>query len=189
MSERRPDRGPEGGRRPARAVRVGLVVSALVAAVLVAPAAASVVAPVPAREAAGSGYELPVVGARVVRGFEAPPQPWAAGHRGVDLAADVGGVVVAPQSGVVAFAGRVAGRPVVTVRHDDGHLTSLEPVTTSAAVGTRVTRGSPVGAVDDALGHCAPATCVHWGVRVAPERYVDPLTLVSGLGPVVLLPG
>lgn len=185
---------PRRGVRRARASRAGAAVLVLAAVTLAAPSAALVVAPGSAQDASSQdegagGYVLPLPGARVVRGFEAPPQPWAAGHRGVDLATAVGAAVVAPRSGVVAFAGRVAGRPVVTVRHDDGLTTSLEPVTTSAAVGARVARGSPVGIVDAAAGHCAPTTCVHWGVRSAPDRYLDPLTLVRGLGPVVLLPG
>jgi hypothetical protein len=36
------------------------------------------------------------------------------------------------------------------------------------------------------LSHCAPRTCLHWGVRLG-SRYVDPLTLL-GRGPPVLLP-
>ncbi len=142
----------------------------------------------PARAAEAARYVLPAPGTHVVRAFEPPPQPWSAGHRGVDLAVVPGGPVVAPQAGVVAFAGDVAGRGVVTVRHDDGLTSSLEPVRPSVAVGTRVARGAGVGVVD-AAGHCAPVTCLHWGVRTAPTRYVDPLSLVGPAGPVVLLPG
>ena len=96
-------------------------------------------------------------------------------------------VVVAPAPGVVAFAGVVAGRGVTTIAHDDGLLTSLEPVRSSAPVGARVERGAPVAYVAPAGGHC-PATCVHWGVRDAPGSYVDPWSLVRRLGPVVLVP-
>ncbi len=137
---------------------------------------------------AAAGYALPADPTHVLRAFEPPPQPWAAGHRGVDLAVVPGQQVAAPQSGVVAFAGPVAGRGVVTLRHDDGLTSSLEPVAASVAVGTRVGRGAPVGVVDGD-GHCGGPACLHWGVRTAPDRYVDPLALVRGTGPVVLLPG
>lgn len=171
-----------------------LLVLALLAPAACAPASARAT---PAWADAGAGqpraaeaarYVLPAAGAHVVRAFEPPPQPWSAGHRGVDLAVVPGGPVVAPQAGVVAFAGDVAGRGVVTVRHDDGLTSSLEPVRPSVTVGTRVARGASVGVVD-APGHCAPVTCLHWGVRTAPTRYVDPLSLVGPAGPVVLLPG
>ena len=39
----------------------------------------------------------------VVRGFEPPPGPWAAGHRGVDLAGHPGQTVRAALPGTVGF--------------------------------------------------------------------------------------
>ena len=121
----------------------------------------------------------------VLRSFEPPPRPWAAGHRGVDLAADVGQPVRSPLAGTVTFAGPVAGRDVLVVSHAGGLVSSFEPVD-GVAVGTRVEPGELVGTVTAGTGHCAPRACVHWGVRVSPDSYVDPLVLL-GLGPVVLL--
>lgn len=142
----------------------------------------------------GSVWTLPVGADRplshvLLRRFEAPAHRYAAGHRGVDLRADPGSVVVSPAAGVVAYAGRVAGRSVVSVAHDDGHRSSLLPVTASVAVGTRVAAGDPVGRVaggpDPAAGaHCG-VPCVHWGVRLAGD-YVDPLRLLHP--PIRLLP-
>jgi len=151
--------------------------------------------------ARGHAYRLPVSPGPVLRTFEAPEHRWAAGHRGVDLGAATGQAVRAPQSGVVAFAGQVAGRPVVTVRHDDGLLSSLEPVTAVRDVGDRVAAGEVVGTLAGSgggaprataappAGHCRATSCLHWGVRDAPDSYVDPLALVAPTGPVVLLPG
>nr|WP_082096677.1 M23 family metallopeptidase [Demequina gelatinilytica] len=119
--------------------------------------------------------------------FVAPAQPWAAGHRGIDLEAVPGQAVTAPGPGVVAFAGRVVDRGVVTVDHGNGVVTSLEPVAEPPAVGTAVARGEEVGVVGSEPGHCAPATCLHWGVRVD-GGYTDPLDLLEGFGPVRLLP-
>jgi murein DD-endopeptidase MepM/ murein hydrolase activator NlpD len=133
-------------------------------------------------------YALPLPdGTAVVHPFEAPPQPWAAGHRGVDLTAIVGATVRAPAAGVVAFAGSVAGRGVVTIVHADGLRSSLEPVSATVAVGDRVDAGAPIGTVSAETSHCAPDACVHWGVRRGLD-YLDPLLLLPGAGPIVLLP-
>jgi murein DD-endopeptidase MepM/ murein hydrolase activator NlpD len=128
----------------------------------------------------------------VLAPFDPPEHDWLAGHRGVDLAASPGELVLSPAAGVVTFAGPVAGRAVLVVAHDDGLRTSLEPVVGSVEPGTRVGAGAAVGTVQDAAvdgvhgGHCA-AVCVHWGVRRG-ERYVDPLALLGERPPVVLLP-
>jgi murein DD-endopeptidase MepM/ murein hydrolase activator NlpD len=122
----------------------------------------------------------------VVATFRAPPTPWGAGHRGVDLAAAVGQPVRTAGGGRVTFAGKVAGRGVLVVTHPGGLRTSYEPVASRVPVGTAVRRGDRIGVVAATPGHCAPGTCLHWGLRRG-SRYVDPLTLV-GRGPPVLLP-
>lgn len=122
----------------------------------------------------------------VVRSFHAPPTPWSAGHRGVDLAAAPGTPVRAAGAGRVTFSGLVAGRGVVVVMHPDGLRTSYEPVDHRAAAGTVVQAGDVLGRLAGAGGHCAPAACLHWGLRRG-EVYLDPLALV-GRAPPVLLP-
>lgn len=135
----------------------------------------------------GVRYRTPTAAAaRLVRGFAAPPVRWAAGHRGVDLAADAGSAVVAPADGTVTFAGTVAGRGVVTVAHADGRRSSLEPVDPTVTVGQRLAAGEALGTVSREGRHCA-APCLHWGVREGLD-YLDPITLLPGGGPVVLLP-
>lgn len=123
----------------------------------------------------------------VVAPFVAPAGPFAAGHRGVDLAAAVGAEVLAAGPGTVAFAGPVAGRPVVSIDHPGGLRTTYEPVTPVVARGDPVAVGDPVGTVAAAPGHCLPATCLHWGLRRG-ETYLDPLGLVGGGAAVRLLP-
>lgn len=122
----------------------------------------------------------------VVRAFDPPADPWGAGHRGVDLAAVQGQRVRSASAGIVTYAGLLAGRGVVTVTH--GTLrTTYEPVSASVPVGTRVAAGAPLGTVTGPRGgHCAPRTCLHWGL-VQGSRYLDPLSLVGG-GPPRLLP-
>lgn len=133
----------------------------------------------------GSRWLWPVAEHSVLRQFEAPEQRWSAGHRGVDLPAPPGSEVVAPDDGVVHFAGIVVDRPVLSIRHAGGLLSSLEPVSTSLTAGERVSRGKPVGLVE-AGGHCEPG-CLHFGVRLGGE-YVSPLMLLGGLPRSVLLP-
>ncbi|QLD10368.1 M23 family metallopeptidase [Microbacterium oleivorans] len=127
----------------------------------------------------------PVASPTVVRGFEAPEHAYAAGHRGVDLRSGADEVVVAPALGVVAFAGPVAGRSVITIDHGDGFVSSLEPVDAVVAVGASVAVGEPVGVLSPE-GHVGPGT-VHFGVRHRGE-YVNPLLLVGGFERAVLLP-
>lgn len=122
---------------------------------------------------------------RVERGFDPPAQPWLAGHRGADLAARPGQAVLAPLGGVVEFAGPVVDRGVVVIRAGQLRV-SLEPVTASVRVGETVSAGDPVGVVGPGRSHCAPTTCLHWGLRVGRD-YTDPLFL-TGAYRAVLLP-
>jgi len=132
-----------------------------------------------AAPAPGARWSSPVGPGPLVRErFEAPAHEYAAGHRGADLAAQPGAAVRAPADGVVHFAGPVAGRPVVSILHFDGTLSSLEPVEAVVAAGEAVRRGQELGRVG-AGGHC-DGRCVHLGARVG-GRYVDPLVLL-GLG-------
>lgn len=161
------------------------------AAVIVESAAVIGALPGPPRRVrAGDDSRLdpPVRGApRLVNPFRASASPWGAGHRGVDLEVAVGIEVLAPASGTVSFSGVVVGRGVVTITHPDGVRSSLEPVDPLVRVGDRVTTGQAVGLVSGAPGHCAPAVCLHWGVRRG-ATYLDPLGLLRGFGPIVLLP-
>jgi murein DD-endopeptidase MepM/ murein hydrolase activator NlpD len=121
----------------------------------------------------------------VVRVFTAPEHPWSPGHRGIDVGTPHGSPVTAPDDGVVHFAGVVVDRPVLSMRHRDGVLSSLEPVVSELAAGDPVVRGQVVGTVQ--AGHCPDVECVHLGARIDGE-YVSPL-LMLGLGrPSVLLP-
>ncbi|HSU01610.1 MAG TPA: M23 family metallopeptidase [Nocardioides sp.] len=125
----------------------------------------------------------------VVRPFEPPPNPYAAGHRGVDLAGRPGQAVLAALPGTVGFAGSIGGKPVVTVLHG-GRRTTYEPVVASVERGQVVAAGDVIGRLVVTDSHCFPATCLHWGLVVGTgdgEQYADPLSLV-GSGPVRLLP-
>ncbi|MGV8967585.1 MAG: murein hydrolase activator EnvC family protein [Cellulomonas sp.] len=170
-------------------VGIGVVVGALaMVSVSGAPATDPTTGAASSAHAVHGSWGLPLAGDPVVaRPFDAPPAPWAPGHRGVDLAATPGQLVLAPTDGVVAFAGTVVDRGVVTIVDSEGLRTSLEPVTWSVGAGTRVHRGDPVGTIQAVSGHCAPASCLHWGVRRG-ETYLDPLALVHAVGRVILLP-
>ena len=122
----------------------------------------------------------------VVSGFDPPAERWLAGHRGVDLRGRVREPVRAAGAGTVAFAGRVAGVPVVSIRHPNGLLTTYQPVVASVAAGEEVSVGDPIGRLSATGSHCAPAACLHWGLR-RDANYLDPLLLVTS-GLVRLLP-
>jgi len=122
----------------------------------------------------------------VIAGFDPPADEWGAGHRGVDLLAAPGQVVLAALPGQVSFAGSLAGRGVVVVDHGPTR-TTYEPVAATVSVGDPVTAGAALGTLQTGGSHCAPRTCLHWGWIEGAETYLDPLRLVGG-GPVRLLP-
>ncbi len=130
-------------------------------------------------------WRWPVDGVAVVtRGFAPPPRPWLAGHRGVDLGGEVGGVIRAAGPGVVIFAGEIAGRGVVSVGHAGGLRTTYEPVTATVRAGATVEAGAVLGHLrpghacspGDAVS-CEPPAVLHWGLRRG-EVYLNPLVLV-----------
>ena len=123
-------------------------------------------------------WALPLAGDPVLtRPFDRPPAPYAAGHRGIDLAGSAGQPVVAAGAGVVAFAGLVAGRPVVSVQHADGLRTTYEPVQPGVAAGQAVARGAALGVLVPGHAGCPVVACLHWGLRRG-ETYLDPLWLL-----------
>ena len=121
----------------------------------------------------------------VVHGFAPPASTYGAGHRGVDLAGQVGSVVRTALAGEVVFAGKLAGRGVITVSHGETR-TTYEPVNATVTVGARLSRGAPIGRLQAAASHCSPAACLHWG-WLRGEVYLDPLDLI-GARPVRLWP-
>lgn len=187
-SAARPAHPPARERRLVRTTAATALGVLAVAVLSVAALASAGSADEPQPPTPAGTYRLPLAGpADVARGFEPPPQPWAAGHRGVDLRSAPGSPAVSPVAGVVTFAGPVAGRGVVTVTDGNGRRSSVEPVLASVRTGDVVGAGQVLGVVLAEGSHCAPATCLHWGVRVS-DVYVDPLALLPGAGPVVLLP-
>lgn len=119
----------------------------------------------------------------VLRGSDIPEEDWKPGHRGVDLRADPGQEIVASRGGVVAFAGVVAGTPIVSIQHSDGLRTTYEPVHAAVAVGQHVRRGAVIGHLADA--DALPETArrspgLSWGAKWgSSSSYVDPLTLLG----------
>lgn len=135
-----------------------------------------------------AGYDWPLKPVpQVFRSFSAPPQPWAAGHRGVDLLSSDGADVLAAGPGVVSHSGVIAGRGTVTVTHPNGWRTTYEPVDDRVAAGTRVVTGDRLATLSTTSSHCSPRACLHWGLVIGDRHYRDPLTLVTSRR-VVLLP-
>jgi peptidase M23-like protein len=124
-------------------------------------------------------WQWPVSGA-IVRGFDPPDDPYGSGHRGIDIAAPVGTVVVAPDDGVVTFAGKVGGRLFLTIDHGGG-ISSTCSWLTSVLVhkNDHVVRGQAVATTG--WGHTdLPVPHLHFGVR-KDGTYVDPLSFLATL--------
>jgi murein DD-endopeptidase MepM/ murein hydrolase activator NlpD len=132
----------------------------------------------------------------VLRGWDPPATTYGRGHRGVDLGAPPEAVVRAVAAGRVSFAGRVAGRGVVSVElagtGTPALRTTYEPVRASVREGEAVTAGQVVGTLETAAtrSHCGSG-CLHWGL-LRERTYLNPLLLLPPWlrdgGPPRLLP-
>ncbi|GAA2662486.1 hypothetical protein GCM10010428_09910 [Actinosynnema pretiosum subsp. pretiosum] len=119
----------------------------------------------------------------MVRPFHPPPTPYGAGHRGVDLAAPPGAKVMASAKGTVLHAAPIAGRPVISVHHEDGTRTTYEPVHPAVRKGDRVTAGTHLGTLLPAHPGCPTEACLHWAAirrptHSSPRAYANPLSLL-----------
>ena len=155
-------------------LRIGVVVSLLA----MSPPAAAEDVPQPRP---GAEHAVPLYG-ELVRVFDAPEDPFAPGHRGVDVTAPTATPVRASAAGVVSFAGSVAGKLTVTVDHGGGLLTTY-----SFLGGTAVSRGTPVegGEVVGSVGRGHTGSSLPSHVHLSARRdglYFDPLELYLGDG-------
>ncbi|NGN68826.1 peptidoglycan DD-metalloendopeptidase family protein [Streptomyces sp. A7024] len=116
----------------------------------------------------------------LARGFEPPRSAYGPGHRGVDLLARPGQPVRAAAPGKVSFAGKVAGRGVVSIELTDSGTPPLrityEPVRATVTKGDKVGAGGLIGVLQAGPFHC-PEPCLHWGLR-RNETYLNPLALL-----------
>jgi murein DD-endopeptidase MepM/ murein hydrolase activator NlpD len=135
-------------------------------------------------------FVAPLRGGLVVLDRCRPPdRPWLPGHRGVDLGAAPGDVVLAAGAGLVLWAGDLAGRGVVSVLLDDGRRTTYEPVTAEVSIGEAVGAGQPLGRLATGASHCGGfPSCLHWGLVLGRDEYADPLSLLGRSGRPRLLP-
>ena len=126
------------------------------------------------------GYVNPATGQRhaseVWRGFDPPAKPRLAGHRGVDLPAQPGAQIFASEDGVVAFAGTVAGTPVVSIDHADSIRTTYQPVHAWVTQGEQVSEGAVIGILGATT---ANDPGLHWGARTGKDAYINPLSLLD----------
>jgi murein DD-endopeptidase MepM/ murein hydrolase activator NlpD len=122
--------------------------------------------------------------------YRQPNSDYSAGHRGVDYRVAIGQQIFAPADGTIAFAGQVANRKLLTIRHSGELVSELEPACALSPVGTVVRIGQPIATIcNDLPGyvwHC-PDTCVHFSLR-SNGKYLSPLALIGGLSPSRLLP-
>ncbi len=176
-------------RLPRLPARVASTLGAALAVVVLAPGPdAPAAASIPAADTGSSTpvWTWPVAPPHpVVRPYLAPPTPYGAGHRGIDIGAADGTPVLAPDDGAVHFAGVIVDRPVLSIEHAGGVLSSFEPVTSTLHTGDVVHRGEVIGTL--VAGHCAASPCLHLGARVDGE-YVNPLVFLGGVPKAVLYP-
>lgn len=122
-------------------------------------------------------WTWPVVGP-VINPFDPPSTPFGAGHRGIDIATEVGTVVVAPEAATVSFAGKVGGHLFVTLDHGGG-LESTYSWLSAILVHKHdvVARGQAIAR--SGVGH--PGSSIphlHLGVKLN-DVYQDPLAYLG----------
>jgi peptidase M23-like protein len=131
------------------------------------------------------GWAWPVRGRVITTYANDNGKPYAGGmHRGIDIAAPVGTVVVAARAGEVTYAGALGSAGVtVAVRTGDYATSYLHLAKASVARGDRVASGQRIGAVGTTGRRSKAAPHLHFGVRLASRErfYVDPLTLLPPL--------
>lgn len=175
--------GGRGLRRCGIRAALVLLAASLLSGGPMPAAAGAVAANGPSSASTGeAGFALPVGGrATVLTPFRPPLSRYGSGHRGVDLAVPVGATVLAAGGGVVVYAGQLAGRGVVSIDHPAGFRTTYEPVSTTVKAGERIPTGHRIGVLQGGHPSCAPAACLHWGVRLPDGSYLDPMGLLGGL--------
>ncbi|MGP9680358.1 MULTISPECIES: murein hydrolase activator EnvC family protein [unclassified Brachybacterium] len=176
-----PSRPPACPRPVLRLLRVLLVLLCLLATLSLAG---------PARSVPASRWQWPTSAPHEVAApFEAPPHRYGPGHRGIDVrVAGDGAEIRAVDAGTVRFSGMVAGRGVVSVQHADGLISTYEPVAGAVEESQAVEAGDVLGTIaDPEASHCSSEVCLHLGARRG-QDYIDPLLLLGGRGPSVLLP-
>ncbi|MFJ4252728.1 murein hydrolase activator EnvC family protein [Microbacterium sp. NPDC090003] len=133
-----------------------------------------------------AAWRWPIDGPRSVTApYRAPAHAYGAGHRGIDIAGVVEQEVRAPADGIVAFRGTVVDRPLLTIDHGSGYVSTFEPLDSSLSPGDTVTAGDVVGVVAQG-GHSVVGT-LHVGVRLD-GVYLNPLLLFGTPPRAILLP-
>jgi murein DD-endopeptidase MepM/ murein hydrolase activator NlpD len=147
---------------------------------------------IPAISPISSSWQMPFLTPHaLIRPYLQPNSDYSAGHRGIDLAAELGEVIFAPADGEIRFSGKIVDRGVLSINHAGGMISELEPICTSLKPGETVKKGQPVGSLckPDASykTHCPRSACVHFSLRIA-GAYASPQALIGGLNPSRLLP-
>jgi murein DD-endopeptidase MepM/ murein hydrolase activator NlpD len=127
----------------------------------------------PGARATGSNIDfLQPVDGPIVRHFEPPPTPYAAGHRGVDFGVPIGTTVVAAAEGTVSFAGAVGGSLFVSIDHPGGLRTTYSFLSAVLVKkGQAVMQGQAIAR--SGPGAAGESPNLHFGVRSG-DDYLDP---------------
>ncbi|MHB8512993.1 MAG: murein hydrolase activator EnvC family protein [Actinomycetota bacterium] len=119
-------------------------------------------------------YYVPPVNGAVIRHFEPPPNQYSAGHRGLDLAANIGTTVVASVSGHVAFAGKIANEWYVSIDDADGIRTTYDYLASVLVKkGQDVLQKQPVGRSGKGHPNSSEAPHMMFGMKRGSD-YLDP---------------
>ena len=126
---------------------------------------------------AATGWQAPLRPLTVTRPFEPPPTPYAAGHRGVDLAVSLASECWLRRRASSASPGTLAGGAWLS-----SSMARCAPPTNrywrSCGVGAQVTGGEQIGVLQPGHPGCPAAACLHWGL-LRGDTYLDPLGMLG----------
>lgn len=163
---------------------------AVLTLLLVASSLLLTFSPHPSSASATESWRTPLDSPLLVREFRQPNADWAAGHRGVDYLTKIDQPVYASHDGVVSFVGKVVNRSLISIRHENGLITTLEPVCSKLSINDHVSTSDLLGTVcnsPDYESHCGTRLCLHFSLRTA-GGYLSPLVVIGGLAPSRLKP-
>ena len=139
---------------------------------------------------AAEKWQVPVEKPTLMRDFLQPSADWSSGHRGVDYLVAEDQPVFATSSGTIRFSGRLVNRSVVSISHQNGLVSTVEPVCSPLQKGKSIEAGELLGYVcsdQDYFSHCGVKLCLHFGLK-NDNGYLSPLYQLGQLSPSRLKP-
>lgn len=107
-------------------------------------------------------------------------------HRGIDISAKAGTMILAAQDGVICWVGKTPrGEPCISIEHTSGLSTTYLPVDSLVSKGQSVSAGDVIGVLSSIIDESSQVEHLHFGLYETATRdnkaYLDPLSFLPAL--------